>query len=184
MKTLFYLLMISTVSSIGTAQTGTRYQTYTAVMKIAATKDGQQYEWENKNITVVLNYQTGEFTSRIKNHDFYDPTKPQNFNSDSIQDQIEYTLNGVFPIREIINQQTISQNYQVELHLNNEESMSHHTLLFNMAVMRPGSGGSGNYRVFTLEGTLYNDETNLPAFKGFDNEITIRLSFNGYAVTN
>jgi len=184
MKTLFYLLMISTVSVSGIAQTGTRYQTYTAVMKIAATKDGKQYEWENKNITVVLNYQTGEFTSRLTNHDFYDPAEGRVFVNDSVSEKKEYTLNGVFPIRDIINQQTISQNYQVELHLNNEESMSHHTLLFNMTVMRPGSGGSGNYRVFTLVGTLYNDETNLPAFKGFDNEITIRLGFNGYAVTN
>ncbi|NOX85221.1 MAG: hypothetical protein GXO86_04535 [Chlorobi bacterium] len=182
MRASLFLLLISFLTSAVTAQS-TRYQTYSAIMKITATKNGQQYEWENKNITVVLDYKTGNFTCRLQNTDFYDPANPQNFVSDSIQDRLEFSLTGIFPVREIINQKTINQNYKVELQLSNQELMLNYTILFDMTIMRPNPSGDGNYRVFQMEGTIYNDEAGLPAFRNFDNEITVRLAFNGYAVT-
>ncbi len=182
MKTFIFFSLILFFTLTAPAQTS-RYQTYTAVMKITATKNGQQYEWENKNITVVLDYKNGDFICRLKNTDFYDLANPQNFVSDSIQDQLEFTLTGIFPVREIINQKTINQNYKVELQLANQELMLNYTILFNMTIMRPNASGDGNYRVFQMEGKIYNDDAGLPAFRNFDNEITIRIGFNGYAVT-
>lgn len=183
MRTYIFLLLISFAFATAPAQT-VRYQTYTAVMKISATKDGQQFQWENKKISVVLDYKTGNFTCRLKNTDFYDPRHPQNFETDTVLNQLEYTLSGIFPIRDIIHQQTIRQDYKVELQLTNQELMLNQTILFDMNIMRPNPSGGGNYRVFTMEGKLNNAETGLPAFRKFDDEITIRLGFNGYAVSN
>jgi len=184
MRALIFLLLFSIAFTTAAAQT-TRYQTYTAVMKITATKDGQQYQWENKRISVVLDYKTGNFTCRLKNTDFYDPGHPQNFfETDTVLNQLEYTLSGIFPIRNIINQQTIRQDYKVELQLTNQELMLNQTILFDMSILRPNPSGDGNYRVFTLEGKMNNAETELPAFRKFDDGINIRLGFNGYAVSN
>lgn len=183
MRTFIFPLLISFAFTTSPAQT-IRYQTYTAVMKITATKDGQQYQWENKKISVVLDYKTGEFTCRLKNTDFYDPDNPQNFATNTALNQLDYTLSGIFPIRHIIHQQTIRQDYKVELQLSNQELMLNQTILFDMSIMRPNPSGDGNYRVFSLEGTMNNAEADLPAFRKFNDEITIRLEFNGYAVVN
>ena len=183
MRTFIFILLISFFTSMAPAQT-TRYQTYTAVMKIIATKNGQQFEWENKNISVVLDYKNGNFTCRLVNTDFYDAAHPENFVSDTIHDQLEYTLSGIFPVREIINQKNINRDYKVELQLTNPELMLNYTILFDMHIMRPSSSGDGNYRVFRMEGKIYNDKADIPAFSGFDDEITLRLAFNGYAVMN
>ena len=162
----------------------TRYQTYTAVMKIMATKDGQQYEWENKNISVVLDYKNGDFTCRLMNTDFYDAAHPQNFVSDTLEDKLEYTLSGIFPVFDIIHQKTINQDYKVELQLTSQELMLNYTILFDMTIMRPNPSGDGNYRAFRMEGKIYNHKAHIPAFRGFDDEITMRLAFNGYAIMN
>jgi len=183
MKTFIFFSLILFITLTAPAQT-TRYQTYTAVMKIIATKDGQQLEWENKNISVLLDYTNGDFTCRLMNTDFYDAAHPQNFVHDTIQDQLEYTLTGIFPVRDIINQKTINQDYKVELQLISQELMLNYTILFDMIIMRPDSSGDGNYRVFRMEGTIYNHEARIPVFAGFDDKIIMRLAFNGYAIMN
>jgi hypothetical protein len=49
---------------------------------------------------------------------------------------------------------------------------------FKMYITYPGSG---QYRIFTLNGKLYNDELNIPAFNGFDNEIEVWIVFNAFS---
>lgn len=156
-----------------------QYQTYTAIMKIGAVKEGEHFRWENKNITVRLDYKIGEFISRLKNHDFQNTETLTSTIVDSTEQELEYTLKGVFPIYDIINQKQINQIYTVELQLNNDELSLREAILFDMTITRPSSG-EGNYRVFSLHGKLHNDKLNLPAFDGFDDEIEIWLVFNGF----
>jgi len=159
-----------------------QYQTYTSVMKISASKDGETYQWENKNITVRLDYKIGEFISRLKNHDFEQTGSEAFVIADSTEQELEYTLKGIFPANDIINQKQINQNYTVELMLNNDELRLREPILFDMTITRPSSG-EGNYRVFSLHGKMYNYKLNLPAFEGFDDEIEIWLAFNGFMNT-
>ena len=157
-----------------------QYQTYTAIMKISAVKEGEQFQWENKNITVRLDYKTGEFISRLKNHDFEKTGTPAATIADSTEQEMEYTLKGIFPVYDIINQKSINQNYTVELILNNDDLRLRESVLFDMQITRPNSGQNSSYRVFSLHGKLYNNQLNLPAFEGYDDEIEIWLLFNGY----
>lgn len=159
-----------------------QYQTYTAILKIVATKDGEQLKWENKNILVRLDYKIGEFITRLKNVDFQNSDQFNQPAADSTIQEMEYTFKGIFPIRDIINQKQIKQQYTVELLLNNEELSIREPVLFDMTITRPSSG-EGNYRVFSLRGKLYNDQLQLPAFEGFDDEIEIWLAFNGFMNT-
>lgn len=160
----------------------TQYQTYTSVLKISASKEGEIFQWENKNITVRLDYKTGDFITRLKNIDFQYSEQPVQSISDTTSRELEYTFTGNFPIHDILNQKQINQNYTVELQLNNDELSLRKTILFDMTITRPSSG-EGSYRVFSLHGKLYNDQLQLPAFEGFDDEIEIWLAFNGYMNT-
>lgn len=185
MKTTLFAVVLLFISLSIFAQQA-QYQTYTAVLKMSATKDGEQFQWENKNITVRLDYKTGEFISRLKNHDFHNSGDEFSTTSiaDSTEQELEYTFKGVFPIRDIINQKQISQKYTVELQLDNYELSIRETILFNMSITRPSSGEGGNYRVFNLQGKLYNNQLNFPSLKGFDDEIEVWIIFNGFMKTS
>lgn len=159
-----------------------QYQTYTAILKITATKEGEKLNWKNKNILVRLDYKIGEFFTRLRNVDFENTDQFNQPVSDTVIQEMEYTFKGILPIRDIINQKQIKQQYTVELMLNNEELSLREPILFDMTITRPSSG-EGNYRVFSLHGKLYNDQLQLPAFEGYDDEIEIWLAFNGFMNT-
>lgn len=180
MRTLFLVITVLFLTSLGYSQQA-KYQTYKSVMKLNAFKDGQNYQWENKNITVVLDYQLGNFIAKLKNSDFYYTTPPPASDADSVQREKEYEFKGIFPIREIINQKQINQTYNVELQLVNWDLSLDNTVNFELQVMNPGTN-QANYRVFQLYGKMYNYELNLPAFTGFDNEIEVWILFNGYMI--
>ena len=95
------------------------------------------------------------------------------------EEELEYLFKGILPITEIVNQLSISQTYPVELQLICEELRLEETIAFQMTITRPGSG-SANYRIFTFQGKMYNEELQLPAFEGFDNEIDVWIIFNAY----
>ena len=171
--------VIALFSTLPAFMQQTQYQTYTSVMKISASKGGETYQWENKNISVRLDYKTGHFITRLRNTDFHQNQQSFQQLTDSVKQELEYTFKGTFPINDILNQKQINQNYTVELELNNNDLSIRETLLFNMTITRPSSGGS-DYRVFSLHGKLYNDQLQLPAFEGFDDEIEIWLAFNGF----
>ena len=158
----------------------TRYQTFTAALKINAFKEGENFQWENKNITTFLDYRNGDFITRLKNTDFYSTVHPEFHQQKDGGAELEYLFKGIFPITDIINQKSINQTYPVELQLICEELGLDKTIAFQMTITRPGSG-SKNYRIFSLQGKLYNDELQLPAFEGFDNEIDIWIVFNAYS---
>lgn len=180
MKTLTLIATLILSISIGLAQE-TRYQTFKAGLKISANKDGENYQWENKNITTFLDYRNGDFITRLKNSDFNPTgtgTKEQVKSEDT--EELEYLFKGIFPITDIINQKNINQTYPVELQMICDELRLDETVAFEMTITRPSSG-SANYRVFALQGKLYNDELQLPAFKGFENEIEMWIIFNAYS---
>jgi hypothetical protein len=54
----------------------------------------------------------------------------------------------------------------------------------NMTITVPNVSGQANYRIFNMNGVLYNDELQLPAFTGFDNEIDFWIQFSGIATSN
>lgn len=182
MKTILISGLLFFSSTILLAQQA-QYLTYTSIMKIMAVKNGGKFEWENKNITVRIDYRTGEFISRLHNYDFVNPVMATNLQNDSIVNKREFTLKGTFPISEIINQQQEKQNYKVELQLNNDDSNLSKTILFDILITRTESGNNQSYRIFSLNGVLYNDQMNLPAFAGFDNEIEVWLMFSGFMNT-
>lgn len=52
-------------------------------------------------------------------------------------------------------------------------------ILFDMQVTRPESSVNKAFRAFSLNGMLQNDQLNLPAFEGFEDEIGLWLMFSG-----
>ena len=172
----FILLIASNLLVLGQAP---KYQTYSANLLIIATKGGEDHQWQNKNITVTLNYKTGNFKAIIHNSDFYNKQTDIRVKEDSISGNTEFMLVGIMPIDQIINQKIINQEYDIELQLINNDISLSEVLNFKMNIMLPNQGPN-NYRVFTLTGTLYNDVLNLKAFKGYDNEVEIRLMFNAF----
>jgi hypothetical protein len=162
----------------------TQYLTYTSTMRIRAMKNGERTEWENKNISVRLDYRTGDFISYLRNYDFVNHEMASSLQNDSIVSKREFTLSGVFPINDIINQQQEQQDYKVELQLRNDDSNLAKSLLFDMMITRPSSGSNRAYRIFSLNAVLYNDQMHMPAFAGYDNEIEIWLLFSGVMNTN
>ena len=156
-----------------------QFQTYSADLLIIATKDGENFQWQNKDIVVTLNYKTGAFKAIINNHDFYNKESNTKVAEDSISSNSKFLLIDILPINRIIDQKTINQDYDIELQLTNNDISLSKMLNFKMNVMRPNQNAN-SYRVFTLTGILYNQELNLPAFAGFDNEVEIKLLFNGF----
>lgn len=128
----------------------------------------------------MLDYEFGAFLTKLKNTDFSDGSVAEPFESDPDEIIREYTIKGIFPIREIINQKPIDQDYVVELQLINEELMLNRPINFKMKVTRPSQSGAKQYRVFLLQGTMYNDEMQLPGFVGFENEIEVFIGFNAF----
>ncbi len=158
-----------------------RYQTFKAGLKLSAFKDGENYQWENKNISVVLDYRNGEFVTRLTNKDFQSTVAPEFLQQQGTEEVLEYVFKGFFPITDILNQKNISQSYPVELQLICEQIGLNETLGFDLNVTRPNSD-PGSYRIFSLHGKIFNDQVQLPAFEGFDNEIELWIVFN--AVSN
>lgn len=180
MKTLITIAALVFAINVGMAQE-TRYQTYKAGLKISAFKDGENYQWENKNITTFLDYRNGDFITRLKNSDFHPAGQTgSQLNKSEDAEELEYIFKGIFPITDIINQKSINQTYPVELQLICDVLGLDETLAFEMTITRPGSG-STNYRIFSLQGKMYNDELQLPAFEGFENEIELWIIFNAYS---
>lgn len=180
MKILITLAAVLFTVNLSLAQQ-TRYQTNKAALKINAFKEGENYQWENKNITVLLDYRNGDFISRLKNTDFYSTVQPEIHEQTPEGEELEYVFKGILPITEIINQKSISQVYPVELQLICEALGLDETIGFQMTITRPGSGSSQNYRIFSLQGKLFNEELQFPAFAGFDNEIELWINFNAFS---
>ena len=179
MKTLITLAAIIFTINLSLAQE-TRYQTNKAALKISAFKEGENYQWENKDISTFLDYRNGDFITRLKNSDFNSTAQPE-FNEVSMaEEELEYVFKGILPITEIINQKSINQTYPIELQIINDELGLDETIAFQMTVTRP-STNSRNYRIFSFQGKLYNDELQLPAFEGFDNEIELWIIFNAFS---
>jgi len=178
MKNVLFVLAFLTSTIIIFAQAA-KYQTYSAGLMITATKNGDINSWQNKDIIVTLNYKTGDLKMIINNNDFYNKETNNNVNEDNISDNREFLLVGNLPIDQVINQKTINQDYDIELQLTNNDFAINEVINFKMNIMRPNTSAE-SYRVFTFTGVLYNDELNLPAFKGFDNNVEIRIFFNAF----
>lgn len=155
------------------------YRTYSSVIKLIAFQGNENYQWENKDNTVVLDYKNGDFIVRLKNKDFYNPLHPQPADPEIEEEEREFIIQGIFPINDIINQKSINQKYNVELQLICDDLRLNETLNFDMTITLPNPS-SQNYRIFSLHGILYNEQLNLPLFEGFNNEIEMYIIFNGF----
>jgi len=173
------LLIILLAFSLSIFAQTPMFQTYSADLLVIATKDGESKQWQNKDILITLNYQTGAFRATITNSDFYNKQTNIKVNKDSISNDSEFVFEGNMPINQILNQKTINQDYDIELQLTNDDISLSEVINIKMNIMRPNQN-TNSYRVFTLTGILYNDELNLPAFKGYDNEVEIRIIFNAF----
>jgi hypothetical protein len=173
--TSFFLLL-----QTGAAQQ-TRYQINKADLRINAFKNGENYQWENKEITVFLDYRTGDFITKLKNTDFRSVAHPEFHELPPAEEETEYVFKGILPITDIINQKNINQTYPVELQIVCEELGLEETLSFQMTITRPSTSDASNYRIFSLQGKMYNDQLRLPAFEGFDNEIEVWIVFNAFS---
>lgn len=157
------------------------YVTYSSSIKLIALQGNDTYEWENKNSVVVLNYKTGDFIARLKNSDFYNPLHPAPSDPDLAEEEREFLFKGIFPINDLINQKSTNQKYNIELQLICDDLRLNEPVNFEMTVTNPNPGNSQKgYRIFTLQGILYNDQLNLPTFIGFDNEVELFINFNGF----
>ncbi len=181
---LLWLVMLFLSVALFSQQAKTNFQTHNAKLKLIAFQQGKKYEWDNDNITVNLNYKTGELLVLLKNSDFYDPNHPEFFVGDTTDANIEYELRGHLPVEDILKQQNSQQTYPVELQLVNEARMYYKNILFNMTVTLPDATGNGNYRIFLLEGKFSNHDLDLPAFRAFDDEVYIILGFSGAVLGN
>ena len=153
-----------------------KYQTFKAKMTLIGEKDAVQKQWDNENITVALDYQTGNFISRMHNTDFNEKYASGESANDEIKRE-DIVLKGIFPIERIIDQKSINASYDVEMELiTSDESI---ILNFTVEVTKPGEG-KASYRIFIMRSTLYNDQTNFKAFEGYENEISIILALNAY----
>ena len=178
----YLFLVIFVFGSITNYAQNPSYQTYSADLLIIATKDGENYQWKNKNIVVTLDYKTGNLKAIVNKNDFYNSDssfRANENNKNSMLDNNEYIFEGNMPINQILNQKTINQDYDIELQLTNQDIDFSNTVNFKMNIMRP-SQESASYRVFTLTGKLYVDELKLPTFDGYDNTIEIRIIFNAF----
>lgn len=162
-----------------------QYRTINAELIINATKDGEAYRFLNKNILVNLDYKTGNFLLNLSNTDFNKIESEVNVNPlDSISQKQQFSFSGILPISQIIDQQTTEQNYAIELQLTNTELMINQTLNISLTVTLPNASGKQNYRIFVMNGLLYNNQLQLPAFHDFDNEIQFWVQFSGISTSN
>lgn len=178
MRTLLLTLVFCLSTNLISAQQPA-YQIYSSTVKLIALKGEENYQWENTENSVYLDYKTGDIKIRLTNKDFYNPLHPAPEDPDLEQEEREYTFQGILPITDIINQQSQNQNYTIELDLVCDDLRLYESVNFDMTITRPGSS-SRNYRIFSLHGILYNDELHLPLFEGFNNEIDLYINFNGF----
>lgn len=174
---LISLIHILLISNSSFAQQ-VKYQTFKAKMSIIGEKEGKKVQWDNNNITVALDYENGNFISRLKNTDFFvkeDNNAPE---LDENREEREILLKGIFPIESIINQRAINASYNVELELITPDGS--YFINFNIDITRPNDG-QRTYRIFIMRGIFYNDETNFPAFVGCENEINLVVAFNAFS---
>lgn len=169
------LIQLVFVANITFAQQA-KFQTFKAKMTVVGEKDGEQLQWDNNDITVALDYENGNFISKLRNTDFLNKETYNSLQNEEIEER-ELKLTGTFPIEKIIDQKPINATYNVEMELTTPEDIF--ILNFNVEVTRPGEGQKG-YRIFIMRGILYNDETNFDAFIGYENEINIILTFNAF----
>ncbi len=169
------LIQIVFVANIAFAQQA-KFQTFKAKMTVVGEKDGEQQQWDNNDITVALDYENGNFISRLKNTDFYNKETYNTLQNEETEER-ELKLTGTFPIEKIIDQKSINATYNVEMELTTPSDTF--ILNINVEVTRPGEGQKG-YRIFIMRGILYNDETNFDAFVSYENEISIILAFNAF----
>jgi len=153
-----------------------KYQTFKAKMTLIGEREGEQKQWDNDNITVALDYETGNFISRMYNTDFIEKYAGGDIPEDEFNKE-DIVLKGTFPIERIIDQKPITASYDVEMELTTPADTF--ILNFTIEVSRPGEGKAA-YRIFLMRSTLYNDQTNFKAFKGYENEISMLLAFNAY----
>ena len=178
MRPLLNTIILLLMSTVITGQQDQLVAKSTAI-RVTVIKDGKRTEWEKKNVAVMLNYKTGKFISRIKNTDLQrTEIVPLPAQDTAIVESV-FTLTGTFPINELINQHLEKQQYKIELELVNEELEISETLLFDMLITRPESTSDNGFRVFSLNGVLHNDQLDLPAFEGFEDEIGLWLMFSG-----
>jgi len=153
-----------------------KYQTFKAKMTLVGEKEGQQKQWDNESITVALDYETGNFISRMYNTDFNEKYGSGESANEDIERE-DIVLKGIFPIERIIDQKSINATYDVEMELTTPADTF--ILNFTIEVTKPGEGKAA-YRIFLMRSTLYNDQTNFKAFEGYENDISILLAFNAY----
>lgn len=173
------LTFIFIYGSLAAVAQEAQFQTYSADLLVIASKDNDNIQWQNKDIRVTLNYKNGNIKIVIKDNDFYNKQSQIRVKEDNGFENQEFLFVGNLPINQINNQKTINQDYDVELQLTNDDISLSEVINFKMNVMRPNQNAT-SYRVFTLTGILYNDVLNLPAFKGYNNEVEIRVIFNVY----
>ncbi len=181
MKT--FLIILITGLTLNVFPQQANFRTYSSVIKLIAYQGNEKYEWENKDNVVFLNYKTGDIIIRLHNKDFYNPLHPApvtDSDTDIDVEDREFVFKGILPIRDIINQKTNTQKYTVELQLICDDLRLNEPVNFEMTIMRPGNSADQNYRIFSLDGILYNDRLNIPLFEGFNNEVELFINFNGY----
>jgi len=170
------LINIILISNYGFSQQA-KYQTFKAKMTIIGEKEGEKMQWDNNNITVALDYENGNFISRLKNTDFYLKEYELQETEENIEER-GIQLKGIFPIEQMIDQRAINASYNVELELITTDDS--YFLNFNIDVTRPNDGQK-TYRIFIMRGIFYNDETNFSAFEGYENEINLIVAFNAFS---
>jgi hypothetical protein len=65
-----------------------KYQTFKAQLKLSAFKNGENFQWTNNNISVTLNYKTGDFLLKLRNNDF----KEKSEDGVSVNEETESTI--------------------------------------------------------------------------------------------
>jgi hypothetical protein len=184
MKIYFTLLTLVFFSCSTFAQfERNRYQTMKSTIKISAMKNGVNYVWENKNINLVLDYKVGNLNVYLKNKDFVNVNDAPDSPIDSLGWDLEYILQGIVPINDIIMQTAIKREYVVELNIINRELGLNNPIQFNLTVTRPGTTQQ-NYRLFSMRGRMYNSVLQLPAMEGFDDEIEIWIGWTAYTIAH
>jgi hypothetical protein len=161
-----------------------QYRVINGKLIINAIKNGEAYRFTNNNILVNLNYQDGSFLLKLSNEDFYQVDSVTNSRLQDTLTRQDYNFSGILPINDIINQQSTVQNYNVELQLINDNLDIDQTINMNMTITLPNASGQANYRIFDMNGILYNDQLLIPSLIGYDNEIQFWIQFAGISTSN
>ena len=172
--------LIISVNAIGQVERN-RYQTLSSVIQITASKNGESYIYENKNVNLVLDYKVGNFQAEFSNMGFVLTTDATSSSLDSLETEREFAFKGILPIDEIIQQLVIKKQYFVELELINWELDLNETLSFDLTVTNPGNTQQ-NYRMYSLHCKMKYQHLQLAAFEGFDDDVEIWINWTAYAI--